>query len=58
MSAVSEPIRDLLRGALGGWEAQSDGNDDVDATVPAAELVDWFSNWRLRLKRTVAATAP
>ena len=58
MSAVSEPIRDLLREALGVWEVQFDGNDDIDVTVLATNLVDWFSNWRQRLKRTVASTLP
>lgn len=40
----------LLREALAAWAEQFDGPEDQDLSVSGADLVDWFSQWRLRVR--------
>ncbi len=45
---------DLSHEATHAWAAQFDRSDDVDPSVPGADLVDWFSEWRQRAKIVIA----
>ncbi len=40
----------LLREALAAWAEQFDEPEDQDLSVSGADLVDWFSQWRLRVR--------
>lgn len=44
----------LLAEACQVWAAQFDGTGDSDLNVSGADLVDWFTEWRGRAKRTLA----
>ncbi len=54
---------ELLREALGAWAQQFDAPDeadDADHYVSGADLVDWFADWRLRVRTalTPASAGP
>ena len=53
-------LRTLLEEALNAWAGQFDGPADEDLSVSGADLVEWFADWRLRLRAalTVKAAPP
>ena len=44
----------LLREALAAWAEQFDGPEDQDLSVSGADLVDWFAQWRLRVREQLS----
>ena len=52
---LSPAMRSLLAEALGAWSEQFDGPDDRDLSVSGADLVEWFAEWRLRVRTELAA---
>ena len=57
---LSPVMLELLREALGAWAEQFDGPEDEDLSVSGADLVDWFADWRLRVRTalTPASACP
>ena len=50
---LSPVMLELLREALGAWAEQFDAMDEADDTdhyVSGADLVEWFADWRLRVR--------
>jgi hypothetical protein len=43
-------MRELLDDAARAWAREFDVPDGGDTQVPGADLVDWFSAWRLKAK--------
>ena len=52
---LSPTMQSLLTEALGAWSEQFDGPDDQDLSVSGADLVDWFADWRLRVRAELPA---
>jgi hypothetical protein len=52
---LSPTMQSLLAEALGAWSEQFDGPDDHDLSVSGADLVDWFADWRLRVRAELSA---
>ncbi len=50
----------LLQEALGAWAEQFDAPDDPDedVSVDGGDLVEWFADWRLRVREGLAAPPP
>lgn len=46
--AASRTMSELLDEATRAWAEQFDGPEDQDCTVSGADLMDWFTQWRLR----------
>ncbi len=60
---LSPVMLELLREALGAWAQQFDAPDeadDADHYVSGADLVEWFADWRLRVRAalTPASACP
>jgi hypothetical protein len=51
---ANRTMTQLLREATNAWAAQFDRSDDIDPSVPGADLVDWFAEWRRRAKAVIA----
>ena len=54
---LSPVMLTLLREALAAWEEQFDAPDDApgrDHYVSGSDLIEWFSDWRLRVRRGLA----
>ena len=52
---LSPMLQSLLAEALGAWAEQFDGPDDQDLSVSGADLVDWFADWRVRVRAELPA---
>jgi hypothetical protein len=50
-------LAELLREAVGAWAEQFDGPQDVDLNISGSDLLEWFSEWRIRAKAALAAAA-
>ena len=50
----------LQQEALGAWAEQFDAQDDLDkdVSVDGGDLVEWFADWRLRVREGLAAPPP
>ena len=48
-------LQALLAEALAAWSEQFDGPGDKDLSISGADLVDWFTAWRLRLRDHLSA---
>ena len=46
----------LLLEALEAWADQFDGPQDEDAYVSGTDLLEWFSDWRLRLRAALSSS--
>ena len=57
-SPISPALQSLLTEALGAWSEQFDGHADQDLSVSGADLVDWFADWRLRLRSELTPGTP
>ena len=58
---LSPVMLTLLREALGAWDEQFDAPDDApdrDHYVSGSDLIEWFSDWRLRVRKGLAAPPP
>lgn len=55
--ASSPPMLALLNEALGVWAEQFDGPEDQDLSISGADLVDWFADWRLRVRAGLTPTS-
>ncbi len=57
---LSPVMLTLLREALGAWAEQFDAPDDPDedVSVDGGDLVEWFAEWRLRVREGLAAPPP
>ena len=47
---AAAPMRLVLQEALRAWSAQFDGDPQHDLSVSGADLVGWFSQWRLHAR--------
>ena len=54
-SDAAAPMRLVLQEALRAWSAQFDGDPQQDLSVSGADLVDWFSQWRLRARAALGS---
>jgi hypothetical protein len=43
---MTDNLKKLLAEALGAWASEFDNDEEVSG----ADLVDWFADWRLRLR--------
>ena len=57
---VSPVMLTLLQEALGAWAERFDApdNPDEDVSVDGGDLVEWFADWRLRVREGLAAPPP
>ncbi len=58
---LSPVMLTLLQEALGAWAEQFDAPDDApdgDHYVSGSDLVEWFADWRLRVREGLAAPPP
>ena len=58
---LSPVMLTLLQEALGAWAERFDAPDDApdgDHYVSGSDLVEWFGDWRLRVREGLAAPAP
>ena len=57
---LSPVMLTLLQEALGAWAEQFDAPDDPgeDVSVDGGDLVEWFADWRLRVREGLAAPPP
>jgi hypothetical protein len=53
--ALSPVMQALLAEALGAWSEQFDGPEDHDLSISGADLVEWFAEWRLRVRDQLSA---
>lgn len=51
--AASKPMAEMLLEALRYEADQFDGDPDLPLDVSGADLVDWFTDWRERVKRVL-----
>ncbi|MBB3175542.1 hypothetical protein FHR90_003398 [Endobacter medicaginis] len=51
--AASKPMAEMLMEALRYEADQFDGHWDLPLDVSGADLVDWFTDWRERVKRVL-----
>lgn len=58
VGAPGETVQDILTEMLAYEAPQFDGHPDVDLNVSGADLVDAFTQWRLRLRTAAPAIAP
>ncbi|MBE7212911.1 MAG: hypothetical protein INR65_18005 [Gluconacetobacter diazotrophicus] len=54
---LSPVMLTLLQEALGAWAEQFDAPDD-DHYVSGTDLLEWFGDWRLRVREGLAAPPP
>lgn len=54
-AALSPVMQALLAEALGAWSEQFDGPEDHDLSISGADLVEWFAEWRLRVRDQLSA---
>ena len=47
-------LYDVFQQAAQAWSEEFDGDDETDRSVSGADLVDWFSQWRLAAKAALA----
>ena len=58
---LSPVMLTLLQEALGAWAERFDAPDDApdgDHYVSGSDLVEWFAEWRLRVRGELAAPPP
>jgi hypothetical protein len=48
-------ISELINEALAAWSDQFDGDPATDISVNGGDLVDWFADWRLRMREALKA---
>jgi len=53
--ATLPKLYDVLQQATQAWSEEFDGDDETNPSVSGADLVDWFSQWRLAAKAALAA---
>ena len=53
---VAPVVFRLLLEALEAWADQFDGPQDEDAYVSGTDLLEWFSDWRLRLRAALSSS--
>ena len=53
--AGSKAMNELLVEALSAWAEQFDGTSDEDLEMSCADVVEWFSEWRARVRARLAA---
>ena len=51
---IPAPLLAVLQEALDTWAEQFDGPEDEDLSISGADLVEWFAQWRLRLREQLA----
>ena len=51
--AASKQMATLLNDAAQAWAAQFDGAQDQDLSISGADLMDWFAQWRLRVRQVL-----
>jgi hypothetical protein len=45
----------VLKDALSAWAEQFDGPQDEDLHLSGADLIEWFTSWRLRAREALKA---
>lgn len=53
---VAPTVFDLLLEALEAWADQFDGPQDEDLYVSGTDLLEWYSDWRLRVRAALTSS--
>jgi hypothetical protein len=48
----------LIDEALGAWADQFDGDPSTDISINGGDLLDWFADWRQRMREAITNPEP